>query len=328
MACAREGLQALYEHGARGRRPGHGGRARRALQSALSSALHRPPYWRPQLAGGRPDVLRRPRGGRAPVVHWLFGRRAVGRERNRQDLVCANEVAPVVPSASGRAAAGHDSKRRLRRSRLLASLRERARALGFDACRVTSAEPPRHARERLASWLAEGAHGDMAWMAGTFERRGGPPQPLGGATTLASSWPTRRASFCSGSITGPRRTRWRRSLALAPGPFRSMRAIATITMSSRASSKNSPPSWSLQRGRKRETSRSSLTRRRCSRSRWLSARGSAGKASTPIWCRAISAPGCSWARSSQISSFRPTSRNRTIAAYAAPASTCARQAHF
>ena len=53
----------------------------------------------------------------------------------------------------------------------LASLREKARTLGFDACRITSAKAPMEARERLARWLAEGAHGDMAWMAETFERR-------------------------------------------------------------------------------------------------------------------------------------------------------------
>ena len=56
--------------------------------------------------------------------------------------------------------------------------------------------------------------------------------------------------------------------------------------------------------------------------------GSVGRASTPIWCRAILAPGCSWARSSRISSFRPTSRNRTIADNAAPASTRVRPARF
>ncbi len=50
-------------------------------------------------------------------------------------------------------------------------MRAKARALGFDACRITSAEPPAHARENLSAWLAEGAHGDMTWMAETFERR-------------------------------------------------------------------------------------------------------------------------------------------------------------
>ena len=50
-------------------------------------------------------------------------------------------------------------------------MREKSRALGFDACRVTSAEAPAHAREHLAAWLAEGAYGDMTWMAETFERR-------------------------------------------------------------------------------------------------------------------------------------------------------------
>jgi epoxyqueuosine reductase len=50
-------------------------------------------------------------------------------------------------------------------------LRAKARALGFDACRVAAAEAPVQARERLGAWLAEGAHGDMTWMAETVERR-------------------------------------------------------------------------------------------------------------------------------------------------------------
>ena len=50
-------------------------------------------------------------------------------------------------------------------------MRGKARALGFDACRITLAEPPAHARENLSAWLAEGAHGDMTWMSETFERR-------------------------------------------------------------------------------------------------------------------------------------------------------------
>ncbi len=50
-------------------------------------------------------------------------------------------------------------------------MRAKARALGFDACRITSAEPPAHARENLSAWLAQGAHGDMTWMADAFERR-------------------------------------------------------------------------------------------------------------------------------------------------------------
>jgi epoxyqueuosine reductase len=62
----------------------------------------------------------------------------------------------------------------LRQSRLLTSIREKACALGFDACRVAPAEAPAHVRDRLAAWLADGAHGDMIWMAETFERRATP----------------------------------------------------------------------------------------------------------------------------------------------------------
>jgi epoxyqueuosine reductase len=63
-------------------------------------------------------------------------------------------------------------------------LRERARALGFDVCRVSSAEPPDQARERLAAWLADGAHGDMTWMAETFERRADPRALVGDAKSI------------------------------------------------------------------------------------------------------------------------------------------------
>src|SRR5271166_4718115 len=171
MARAGEDHQALHEPGSRRRRTRYERRARRARQSALSSALHRPYHLGPQLAGRRPADLRRPRGGGAPFLHRLLGRRAVGRERNRQDLVRADEVAPLVPAPSRRAATGDGAKRHLRRSRLLEALRAKARALGFDACRITSAEPLEHARENLSAWLAEGAHGDMTWMADTFERR-------------------------------------------------------------------------------------------------------------------------------------------------------------
>jgi epoxyqueuosine reductase len=64
------------------------------------------------------------------------------------------------------------------------SLREKARALGFDACRVASAEAPALARERLAAWLGEGAHGDMTWMAETFERRADPLKLMGDARSV------------------------------------------------------------------------------------------------------------------------------------------------
>ncbi|MBV9287771.1 MAG: tRNA epoxyqueuosine(34) reductase QueG, partial [Hyphomicrobiales bacterium] len=86
-------------------------------------------------------------------------------------MVRAGEVASVVPPAARRASAGSGAERDLRQSRLLAGLRAKARALGFDACRVTAADPPDGAGPRLAAWVADGAHGQMAWMAETLERR-------------------------------------------------------------------------------------------------------------------------------------------------------------
>src|SRR5271165_4389277 len=67
---------------------------------------------------------------------------------------------------------------------LLAALNAKARDLGFDACRVTSADPPPEMRARLGAWLTEGAQGDMAWMAETFERRADPRTLMADAKCL------------------------------------------------------------------------------------------------------------------------------------------------
>ncbi len=67
---------------------------------------------------------------------------------------------------------------------ILASLKAKARALGLDACRVTSADPAPEMQATLAAWLADGAHGDMAWMAQTFERRPDPRALMAGAKSL------------------------------------------------------------------------------------------------------------------------------------------------
>jgi epoxyqueuosine reductase len=53
-------------------------------------------------------------------------------------------------------------------------LKARARALGFDACRIAAAASPPGAREGLAAFLAAGAGGDMTWLAETFDRRADP----------------------------------------------------------------------------------------------------------------------------------------------------------
>ena len=119
---------------------------------------------------------------------------------------------PLVPPPSGRAAAGDDAERRLRRSRLLAALRAKARALGFDACRVAAAEAPAQAGERLAAWLAEGAHGDMAWMAETVERRADPKALMGRSEERRHARPQLRPGRRSAG--GPQAPRRRRDFGL------------------------------------------------------------------------------------------------------------------
>ena len=69
-------------------------------------------------------------------------------------------------------------------------LRQRARELGFDDCRVTTADAPESAT-RFRQWLAEGHHGQMAWLQRNAAKRVDPQQVLAGArsiVTLAASY--------------------------------------------------------------------------------------------------------------------------------------------
>lgn len=59
----------------------------------------------------------------------------------------------------------------------------RALALGFDSCRIARCEPPRHGRE-FEAWLAEGAAGEMDWLARGAEKRGDPQKVLFGARSV------------------------------------------------------------------------------------------------------------------------------------------------
>jgi len=53
-----------------------------------------------------------------------------------------------------------------------AAIRERALALGFDAVGFAPATSSPELRERLSSFLTEGMHGDMGWLAANEARRG------------------------------------------------------------------------------------------------------------------------------------------------------------
>ena len=71
-----------------------------------------------------------------------------------------------------------------------AALRQRARELGFDDCRITTANAPESA-PRFKQWLAERRHGEMAYLERTAPKRADPQQVLSGARsiiTLATSY--------------------------------------------------------------------------------------------------------------------------------------------
>ena len=116
---------------------------------------------------------------------------------------------------------GHDAGRGLRQSRFLDDLRAKARALGFDLCRIAAPRFSDAASGHLARWIAEGEHGDMDWMART----------LRAPRRSARLWSEVRSVVMLGVNYGPRgdpMARARRPRTSAS--FRSMRAIATITI--------------------------------------------------------------------------------------------------
>jgi epoxyqueuosine reductase len=105
----------------------------------------------------------------------------VERRRDGEALVRAGEVASGVSSVADR-----DGRRRaaladLRRPGLLTdpaaiktALVEQARALGFDAVGITAPDAVPDAKARLERFIADGAYGDMTWMAETAPRRAAP----------------------------------------------------------------------------------------------------------------------------------------------------------
>jgi epoxyqueuosine reductase len=73
------------------------------------------------------------------------------------------------------------------------ALIEHARARGFDVAGVTKPDAVPEAKARLERFLADGAHGDMVWMATTAERRASP----------SALWPDVRSVIMLGMNYGP-----------------------------------------------------------------------------------------------------------------------------
>jgi len=78
-------------------------------------------------------------------------------------------------------------------SALKAALKAQARERGFDVAGVARPDAVPEAKARLERFLADGAHGDMAWMETTAARRGSP----------AALWPDVRAVIMLGLNYGP-----------------------------------------------------------------------------------------------------------------------------
>ncbi|HTH27353.1 MAG TPA: tRNA epoxyqueuosine(34) reductase QueG, partial [Sphingobium sp.] len=91
-------------------------------------------------------------------------------------------------------------------ARFIAALKQEAERLGFADCRITRPDAVPEAAARLRKWLAEGCHGDMAWMEGRADQRGDP----------ATLWPDVRSVIMLGMAYTPGHD----PLALAGEPLR------------------------------------------------------------------------------------------------------------
>jgi len=63
------------------------------------------------------------------------------------------------------------------------TVRQRARELGFDDCRFTSAQPPDHATA-FEDWLAQNRHGEMSYLQRNAHKRVNPQEVLPGAKSI------------------------------------------------------------------------------------------------------------------------------------------------
>lgn len=82
------------------------------------------------------------------------------------------------------------------------AIKARARELGFDDCRVTTARPPETGK-KFEEWLAQRSHGEMAWLERTAFKRVEPALVLAEAksiVTLAVSYYSERFSEGRGGI--------------------------------------------------------------------------------------------------------------------------------
>ncbi|MEI7732182.1 MAG: tRNA epoxyqueuosine(34) reductase QueG [Verrucomicrobiota bacterium] len=82
-----------------------------------------------------------------------------------------------------------------------AVIRQHSLTLGFDACRITTATPPA-SHPQFQQWLANGHHGEMAWIARGAEKRGNLELILPGVKsviTLAAAYESTNAVGGSGT---------------------------------------------------------------------------------------------------------------------------------
>jgi len=104
------------------------------------------------------------------------------------------------------------------------TIRQRARDLGFDDCRFTTANPPESA-VHLQRWLEQGRHGEMAYLARNAPKRANPELVLAGAKTIITL-ATSYAGSSAGVPASPGGESQCEGSRLAPGTLKLAGTIA------------------------------------------------------------------------------------------------------
>src|SRR6478609_6977943 len=93
---------------------------------------------------------------------------------------------------------------------MIGQIKAWAAELGFDDCRIAAAKEASHA-DLFRDWVAEGKHGEMAWLERTPERRCDPREVLSGCKSvvcLALNYYPGRSPFAEGHDGGYRIARY------------------------------------------------------------------------------------------------------------------------
>ena len=195
----------------------------------------------------------------------------------------------------------------------LEMLQAKAREIGFDVCGVARPSIDARNQKRLDEFVAGGEYGSMDWM--------NDPERLPRRRDPVALWPDVKSVIVLGSNYGPAEN----PMALLDHPDRAMISVYAKNKDYHDLIKKRLKQlarWLMEQAQKSGAGgeqvkvfvdTAPVLEKPLGQSAGIGCLVLAGRASTPIWCRANLAVGCFWARCSQRLSLRKPRRKSIIA---------------